>query len=335
MRQPPPWEASGWSEAVLAWVDGELDRLGLRRTGPMEPRPRPWSIVLTVPTSTGACYFKTTAPDMANDAALTVLLAGEAPNLVLAPLAVDLERRWMLLPDGGPRLRDALAEDPDLGHWERILPVYAELQRRVEGRETELLAAGALDRRPETMPRLFDQLLDAGEWLMLGEPDGLTDDQLAQLHALRPRYADACAELEAAAIGSSIQHDDLHDGNVLAGARGYRVIDWGDSGVAHPFATLLVTLRSVGHAFELGDWTPFGLAAPELERLRDAYLEPWSDRLSRAELIRLVRIAGWTGMLARALVWTLGMRHATDTELTEWHSAVPAWLTELLNNAPA
>ena len=40
-------------------------------------------------------------------------------------------------------------------------------------------------------------------------------------------------------------------------------------------------------------------------------------------------------MLARALIWTLGMRHATDIELTEWHSAVPAWLTELLNNAPA
>ena len=89
-----------------------------------------------------------------------------------------------------------------------------------------------------------------------------------------------------------------HDGNVLAGDGGYRVIDWGDSGVAHPFATLLVTLRSVGNAFELGDWTPFGPAAPELERLRDAYLEPWSDRLARAELVRLVRIAGWTGMLA-------------------------------------
>src|SRR4029077_20566057 len=259
----------------------------------------------------------------------------DAPDLVLGPLALDLERRWMLLPDGGPRLRDVLADDADLGHWERILPAYAELQRRLEGRESELLAAGTLDRRPERMPRLFDQLLDAGEWLMLGEPDGLTDEQLARLRGLRSRYAEACAELESAAIGASIQHDDLHDGNVLAGEGGYRVIDWGDSGLAHPFATLLVTLRSVGHAFELGDWTPFQPVARELDRLRDAYLEPWSDRLSRAELIRLVGVAGWTGMLARALIWTLGMRHATDIELTEWNSAVPAWLTELLNNAPA
>jgi Phosphotransferase enzyme family len=301
----------------------------------MEPRPRPWSIVLTVPTSTGACYFKTTAPEMANDAALTELLAREAPHLVLAPIALDLDRRWMLLPDGGPRLRDVVAETADLGHWERILPAYAQLQRRLEGRDPQLLAAGALDRRPQRMPELFDQVLDDDEWLMLGEPDGLTDDQFARLRALSPRFAEACAELETAAIGSSIQHDDLHDGNVLAGDGGYRVIDWGDSGVAHPFSTLLVTLRSVGNAFKLGDWTPFLPAAPGLERLRDAYLEPWSDRLPRGELVRLVRVACWTGMLARALIWTLGMRHATDIELTEWHSAVPAWLTELLNNAPA
>jgi Phosphotransferase enzyme family len=301
----------------------------------MEPRPRPWSIVLTIPTPEGSYYFKTTAPEMANDAALTDLLSREAPDLVLAPIALDLDRRWMLLPDGGPRLRDVLAETADLGHWERILPAYAQLQLSLEGRESQLLAAGTLDRRPQRMPDLFDQVLDDGEWLMLGEPDGLTDDQLDRLRALSPRYAQACAELEAAAVGSSIQHDDLHDGNVLAGGRGYRVIDWGDSGVAHPFATLLVTLRSVGNAFELGDWTPFLPAAPELERLRDAYLEPWSDRLPRAELVRLVRVASWTGMLARALIWTLGMRHATDAELTEWHSAVPAWLTELLNNAPA
>jgi hypothetical protein len=301
----------------------------------MDARPRPWSIVLTVPTSEGSYYFKTTAPEMANDAALTELLAREAPDLVLAPLAVDLDRRWMLLPDGGPRLRDVLTGTADLGQWERILPAYAQLQRRLEVRESQLLAAGALDRRPQRMPELFDQVLGDGEWLMLGEPDGLTDDQLARLRALIPRYAEACGELEAADIGSSIQHDDLHDGNVLAGDGGYRVIDWGDSGVAHPFSTLLVTLRSVGNAFELGDWTPFLPAAPELERLRDAYLEPWSDRLPRAELVRLVRVAGWTGMVARALIWTLGMRHATDTELTEWHSAVPAWLTELLNNAPA
>jgi hypothetical protein len=335
LRQPPPWEAPGWNETVEAWVDGELERLGLRRTGPMEPRPRPWSIVLTVPTSSSACYFKTTAPEMANDAAITDLLAREAPDLVLAPIALDLERRWMLLPDGGPRLRDVLERARDLGHWERILPACAVLQRRLEGRDAELLSLGAIDKRPQALPQILDELLEGGEWLMRGEPGGLSDDQVTRLNALRPMYAEACAELAAGAIGSSIQHDDLHDGNVLAGETGYRVIDWGDAGLAHPFATLLVTLRSVAHAFELGDWTPFGQHVPQLRRLEDAYLEPWSDRLSRAELRRFVQIATWTAMVGRALVWTLAMRSATDAELAESGTAVPGWLGELLMAAPA
>src|SRR4029077_204379 len=58
VRQPLPWEAPGGNQAVEAWVDTRLEQLGMRRTGPMEPRPRPWSIVLTVPTSNGGCYFK-------------------------------------------------------------------------------------------------------------------------------------------------------------------------------------------------------------------------------------------------------------------------------------
>jgi len=334
LREPPPWEEPGWIRPVEAWVDGQLERLGSRRISPMEARPRPWSIVLTVPTPEGPCYFKTTAPAMANDAALTNALAREAPDLVLAPLALDVDRRWMLLPYGGSRLRDVLAEASDIGHWERILPVCAQLQRNLEGRDAELLTLGAIDKRPQRLPELLDALLEGGEWLMRGEPGGLTDDQIKELRTLRPTYAEACAELEASGIGSSIQHDDLHDGNVLVANDGYRAIDWGDAGLAHPFATLLVTLRSVAHAFQLSEWTPFGPSAPELDRLRDAYLEPWSDRLPRARLERLVRLAAWTGMVGRALVWTLAMRYATDAELAESGTAVPGWLGELLSTAP-
>ena len=278
LREPPPWEEPGWDRSVDEWITEQLEQLGLHQTGPMEPRPRPWSIVLTIPTSGGTCYFKTTAPEMANDAAITDALAREAPHLVLTPMAVDPDRRWMLLPHGGTRLRDVLEEKREIGHWERILPACAELQRGLQGRDAELGSMGAFDRRPLSLPRLLAGLLDDPEWLMIGEPGGLSEEQLRQLRDLQPRFGLACAELEAAGIGPSIQHDDLHDGNVLVEGDGYRLIDWGDAGVAHPFATLLVTLRSVGQAFGLGEWSPFRSAAPELDRLRDAYLEPWSDR---------------------------------------------------------
>jgi Phosphotransferase enzyme family len=334
LREPPPWEEPDWDRATDGWIQEQLDRQGLRRTGPMEARPRPWSIVLSIPTSGGTCFFKMTAREMANDAALTDLLARETPGLVLTPLAVDADRRWMLLPDGGRRLRDVMADRADIGHWQRILPAYAQLQRQMQGRETELTASGALDRRPRLLPDLFNGLIDDGEWLTFGRGEGLTTGQLGALRKLRPRLVDACAEVEASGIGSSIQHDDLHDGNVVSGADGYRIIDWGDAALTHPFATLLVTLRWVAHSFELGEWTPFGPAIAEIDRLRDAYLEAWSDVLPHDRLVELVRIATWTGMLGRALTWRAARLHATDAELADSASAVSGWLKELLASAP-
>ena len=90
------------------------------------------------------------------------------------------------------------------------------------------------------------ELLDEQRWLRLGEPDGLTHEELTRVRDLVPLLADANAELSSAGIGATIQHDDLHDGNVVISEAGYRIVDWGDAGVAHPFGTLLVTLNSVG-----------------------------------------------------------------------------------------
>jgi hypothetical protein len=333
-RERPPWSDPAWHSSVEAWIDEQLESHGLQRTGPMAPRARPWSIVLEVPTSGGRTWFKSTAPRMANDAGLTPLLAATGSPLIVTPLATDPAHRWMLLPDVGERLRDRAEPGGFIEHWERILPAYAELQRSVEGRADELLEAGALDRRPARLAELLRSALDEPWWLRLDQADGLDRAQLDRVRGLSPRLAESAAELEAAGIGASIQNDDLHDGNVLVAADGDRIIDWGDACLAHPFGTLLVTLRSVGATLDLPEWTPFGSAPPELDRLRDAYLEPWTDRLPRDRLQRLVGLATWTGMLARVHAWRAALVHADDVELTEWRDAIPGWLGELAATMP-
>ena len=332
-RQLPPWDAPGWQDEVERWVDGQLDVVGLRRTGPMEPRARPWSIVMRVPTSGEACWFKTTAPAMANDAGLTDLLARVRPDLLLAPLAVAPERRWMLLPDGGTRMRDCVDAAAALQEWLAILPSYATLQRSLEGRDDDLLAAGALDRRPARIGPLLEGILEEPFWLEAGEPK-LGASGRARLGELIPHLAHGAEELAAEGIGCSIQHDDLHDGNVVYGAAGPHLVDWGDAALAHPFGSLLVTLRFVGDQLGTTDWSPFDEMPPELARLRDAYLEPWTDRAPRRRLLRLVDLACWTDMVARALAWRAALPYATDEQLAEFGHAIPAWLTELAEVQP-
>ena len=261
------WLDPAWRATVLDWVDDQLVRLGLRVTGPVEqPHIRPWSTAISVPTNGGLLWFKAGGPGMGYEARLIESLARWRTPGILAPLAVDPERDWLLLPDGGPRLRDTLDGGPGIEEWLRILPMWAAMQRQLEPRVDELLAVGVPDVRLERVPVELEALIE--------DPSTELDaDDRTRLRILLPALARTCAELESMGIAPSLQHDDLHDGNVFAGPEHDRIFDWGDSSIAHPFGTLLVTFRSIADR-GLGDGE-YGRRA--LERLRDAYLEPWTD----------------------------------------------------------
>jgi hypothetical protein len=115
---------------------------------------------MRVPTSGGPAWFKAAGPGTAYEVGFYEPLADWAAPYVLAPLAVDVGRAWLLLPDGGPRLRDRLGGGPGIEDWERILPEYASIQRRLERRTDDLLRLGLPDLRPSSMPGRLAILVD-------------------------------------------------------------------------------------------------------------------------------------------------------------------------------
>ncbi|MCU1592737.1 MAG: hypothetical protein JWO12_129 [Frankiales bacterium] len=297
------WTTPQWREEVLAWTTEQ----GVTPTGEAEQtKLSPWSTVLRIPYPDGFAFFKAGGPGTGYEAGLLQALAEYGTPHVLTPLALDPVRGWILLPDGGPTLRDLHGRDKDLRHWERVLPKYAETQRHLENRELP----GAEDHRPEQLPALFEALL---EELEVGPR--------AELEALRTKLDQWCAELAASGIIPTAQHDDLHDNNVFT-SRGHDLVyDWGDASLAFPFSSLLVTLRSVASSFDLAP------GAPELERLRDAYLESWTDTHSRAELELLALLATRVGKISRSRAW---QRALTGVDSPEHAEAPPGWLEELL-----
>src|SRR5262245_10787539 len=94
------WEDSAFLGEARAWIESHVEVSGEIE----QPHIRPWSTVLRVPTAAGAVWFKAALPGLDHDAGVTAVLARLRPDVVLAPLALDLERGWMLLPDGGERL---------------------------------------------------------------------------------------------------------------------------------------------------------------------------------------------------------------------------------------
>src|SRR5579859_7129638 len=251
-------------------------------TGEIEqPHVRPWSTALRVPTSDGDVWFKAALPGVGHEVAVTATLARLRPDLVLAPLAVDRERIWMLLPEGGERLRELLEREPHPRPWYDLLPAYADLQLVSSPEADRLVAAGVPDFRLERVPAAAERLAAAFD-----EP-APPQDAVVRL----------CERLAAFGIPETIQHDDLHDGNVFVREDGYRIFDWGDSAVMHPFASLVVAFGGIAHRFGLGE------NDPDIERLRDLYLERFAAYGRVGELREAAVLARTLGMLSRADAW--------------------------------
>src|SRR5438105_4674017 len=292
------WVQPEWLHDATGWVREQLTARGLKIVGECEqPHLRWWSTLLTVPTDGGRVWFKASAPPFRFEAGLALKLAAWRPDCTVQLLAADPERGWMLMPDAGPRLREVLEPRGDLSHWERILPLYAGLQIDLAPHRDELLSLGVRDLRIARIPELYERLLDDGDMLLLGLPNGLTSDELRRLEELAPEVRALASELAGHGFPETLQHDDLHDGQVFVDGDRYRIFDWGDSCVSHPFHTLVVTLRSIVWTHDV----PPG--APELLRLRDAYLEPWTRFAPRTELVAACGLAHRLGTIGRTLAW--------------------------------
>jgi hypothetical protein len=239
-----------------AWI-----RARIEPTGAVEAvHERPWATVWRVPTHAGSVYFKACASVQAFEPRLTADLFARWPDDVPVVIAHDDERGWLLLADAGTPI--GLSGNPPEA-WLRVLPRYAELQRGETARTDVHLAHGVPDLRLATLPARFDDLLRTDLPL---EPD-----EIARLRSYAPRLAAKAAELSGAGIPESIQHDDLHMGNLYALDDRLRLLDWGDASIAHPFASLVVTFRFLEQVNGLRRDDPW------FARLRDAYLEPWGS----------------------------------------------------------
>jgi hypothetical protein len=75
-----------------------------------------------VPTERGDVWFKANSPELAHEAGIVDVVAARRPDCVPPLLAVDLEAGWMLMADGGKRLREVIEQERDLERWREVLP---------------------------------------------------------------------------------------------------------------------------------------------------------------------------------------------------------------------
>jgi hypothetical protein len=324
-----PWLDPAWRSEALAWADASLARHGVAITGEAEqPHAVWWSTALRIPTAEGPFWFKAMQPQGAFEVRLTPWLAARWPERTVEVLAVAEERGWMLCRDAGTRLREA-TDRPPQEHWTRLLPRYAEIQMAAARHRDELLALGVPDRSLAVLASDLRATLDEADSLMLGHvPDGLSAEDHARARAGLDAFLRDCERLAEIGPLDSVQHDDLHDGNAFLRADEYVVFDWGDACISHPFHSLAVTLRALAYAHK---WVPGG---PEVNRLIDAYLEPWTTTATPAELRDALALARRTGTIGRAMAWRSYAQAMPPAVRAENIDAVPYGIRLWLADGP-
>ena len=288
------------------WVRGLVEPIGIAFE-----KERPWATTWRIETADDVAFFKACAPVQAFEPRLTAELHTRRPDAVVEVIAHDEERAWLLTRDAGTPLA-AYGNPPE--PWLDVLPRYAELQLAETDHADDHVAHGTPDLRLALLPVRF-------EWMLAHELP-LDDAEIARLRATSSRFAARCAELAAAGVPETVQHDDLHMGNIAERDGRWRIIDWGDSSIAHPFFSLLATfvhLEEIGKLDRSDPWFP---------RLRDAYLEPWGG----SRLVQAFDLAYGIARVAWAVAWTRQREHLPPGET---RNAFDRWYPPVLRSALA
>ncbi len=287
------WTDPRFLDEAHAWIRARLTDTGAQLSADItQQHLQPWSTVLRVPTDRGALYFKAIHHLLRHEAAVAAYLGRRRPDHVPEPVAVDIERGWILMEDAGARLRELIETERSVGRWLEVLPLYASLQLDLSDSVDDLLALGVPDLRHERLSARYSQLLDDIQGL-----EGVPGELVARARERTPAVADMSSGLATYGIPETIQHDDLNDSQIYFRDGRYLVLDWGDACISHPFFSLSVALEGqiswglddVENSVDTG---PF----------RDAYLAVFAQRLGSTmeDLQSAAQIAIRLGWACRA-----------------------------------
>lgn len=273
----PEWGRSGWRFEAEAWIQCCFEDL----PGAIESIETlsVWNVscLLKIRVSERDYYFKASPnfPCFVNEGRVMNGLAALAPEVVPNPLFVHDTKNWMILEDLGDPLE---SNDPEM------LAIILSAMGRVQIQAVQQMPALKSLKLPTS--NLPDLLVEIKEMIDCEEArDGLTATEQQKLRAALPTIEGMVEELQAYSLPLSLNHGDLHGGNVIIREEQLIIFDWTWASITHPFFDLiLLYLRNKA------TWAQY---APE-------YFKQWSEYESLERCFEAWKLAYPLGLLRMA-----------------------------------
>jgi hypothetical protein len=316
-----PWMHRGWIAHAVSWMLDQLGRLAILPTGPVEQL-RVWnrSAILRVPTTDGYVFFKALPPATPLTEALQFELISQYAEYLPSHLAVEPQRGWTLIREPGVgSSQSGTAEDG----WMEAVQALAHMQIASVPRVKRYLQMGLPDRRIGRMPTQIELLFGDVEAMRPQRSGGLTTDEVRRLQEIQPAVKADLAQLARYRIPAALEHGDIFAGDSVTNRPGATFLDWSDAAIAHPFFSVALNTSD-----------PDSATSDELSvraRLRDTYLQAWSDFDTADRLLDAFEVAQRLAPLHYAI--TIHQMGLPNVE-TQWEVEVslPYYLRLLITN---
>lgn len=311
-----PWLDSTFRMNAMAWMTNQLAACNVCITSEIEHVKSSFvGWVAFADTSAGRVFFKAAPGVYCREVAITTMLSPLQPDYIPRPLAVDIERQWMLTHEVcGP----TLTEVDCLETWEEALRCYAHLQRA----SIPFLAAHTdfplYDYRPETLLVGIDWMMAEIQSLQHGYREALDDDEIRALCGSAHLLKDLCRRVADGGVPSALEHGDLHPGNIRITEQNPVFLDWAWSSVTHPFLSLSLLLHERLMPVQLRE---------KRYRLLQTYLNEWTDLAPMASLESLAHLVDRWRIVAYAVgdaQWVAALRQQLGEE-SILENSYPTW----------
>lgn len=310
----PEWTRPEWYGEATQWIAQRL-----KATGPWT-QVKSWGLsnVLRIPTADGDVYFKALPQASIEPAALPFLFANEPqflqrastdrPGAVPAPLAIDEQRAWMLLPDLGTPLEG----ESDVAVWIDAVRNHARLQRSYVTEPELLLEYSCADRRLAVLDAELDRLLEPNSLTARHDPN-----ELSRLPERAKQLREAIVELAEIGVPETLLHGDLHPRNLAVRDGQVLAFDWTDAALAHPFLDLVTFVEKQS-------------TLSSDPRVLDAYLHEWEEYADPSDLRRALTLAEELGALYQTITYLHLVDHLTGPSKASMLRGGTSWLQKLL-----
>lgn len=263
------------------------------------------SCLLKIETNKGFFFCKRVLPEIfKNEPDITKELSNLLPHYLPEIIYNNNDKGFIITKDFG---KNILSESKNFNDWLSVIKTFAQLQIEASKYKDFLLEKEMFDRTTQNMPEILEKYLNDDNKIYLNQEDNLTskerDKLLNNIDNIKRMYE----ELGSYNIPSTVEHGDLHSGNIAIDKGRIIFYDWSDCAISHPFFSLRsflwIFFDKEGHLKDKVEEFP-DIDQP-YEKLLNAYLEKWTAFNSLENLRKAYELSRILANLSFALQYIL------------------------------